>query len=280
MAFNIPPINNHREREKGVLVYPVYSRRSGGLSVGINLFPDKKSCPFDCPYCEVFPFARNAAFSPEQMEVDLRAAVSAALERNVAIRDICFSGNGEPSLSSAFPEALERAGRVRGELAPAAELVLITNGAGLLQPQTFSLLAQAASGSLALNIWLKLDAGTTGWYQQINRAAIPFEKLIAQIKEFAACAPVTIQTMLCAVDSGGPPLEEARAWEDLALELAVIAANGKGGIRKVQIYGKARPAPEDPKAQALPVDYVAVRAASLRRAFTEKGITTPVEVYQ
>jgi len=281
MALKIPPITNHRQREKGVLVYPVYSRRSGGLSVGINLFPDKKNCPFDCPYCEVFPFACDAAFSPEQMESDLRAAVAAALERNVAIRDICFSGNGEPSLSPALGDALERAGRVRGELAPSAELVLITNGAGLLQQRVFSLLAEAAAGPLALNIWLKLDAGTSGWYQKMNRAAIPFEKLITKIKEFAACAPVTLQTMLCAVDGSGPPDEEAQAWENLALELAVIAANGKsGGIRKVQIYGKARPAPEDPKAQALPVDYLEARAASLRRALTEKGIAAPVEVYQ
>jgi len=280
MALNITPITNHRQREKGVLVYPVYSRRSGGLSVGINLFPGKKSCPFDCPYCEVFPFASDAAFSPGQMEVDLRSAVTAALERNVAIRDICFSGNGEPSLSPAFGEALERAGRVRSELASSAELVLITNGAGLLQPRIFSLLAEAASGPLALNIWLKLDAGSPGWYQQINRTAIPFEKIIAQIKEFAHRAPVTIQTMLCAVDGSAPPEEEARAWENLALELAVIAMNGKGGIRKVQIYGKARPAPEDPKAQALPVDYLEDRAASLRCVFTAKNITTPVEVYQ
>jgi histidinol dehydrogenase len=281
MALNITPITNHREREKGVLVYPVYSRRSGGLSVGINLFPDKKSCPFDCPYCEVFPFASDAAFSPEQMEADLRAAVAAALERNVAVRDICFSGNGEPSLSPDFGEALGRAGRVRAEMAPSAELVLITNGAGLLQPRVFYLLAGAAAGPLALNIWLKLDAGTSGWYQQINRAAIPFEKIIAQIKKFAACAPVTIQTMLCAVDGSAPPEEEARAWETLVCALAVIAANGTGGgIRKVQVYGKARPAPEDPKTQALPVNYLDERAESLRRAFAKKGIATRVEVYQ
>jgi histidinol dehydrogenase len=281
MAFTIPPITNHRQREKGVLVYPVYSRRSGGLSVGINLFPDKKSCPFDCPYCEVFPFASSAAFSPEQMEIDLRTAIAAALERNVAVKDICFSGNGEPSLSPAFGEALKLAGRVRGELAPAAELVLITNGAGLLQTQTFSLLREAAAGPLALNIWLKLDAGTPGWYQQINRTAIPFEKITTKIKEFIACAPVTIQTMLCAIDGNAPPPEEARAWETLTCELAVTAANGTGGgIRKVQIYGKARPAPEDPKTAPLPAAYLEERAASLRRVFAAKNIITPIEVYQ
>ncbi len=33
-------------------VYPVLSRRSGGISVGINLNPDKV-CNFDCVYCQV-----------------------------------------------------------------------------------------------------------------------------------------------------------------------------------------------------------------------------------
>jgi histidinol dehydrogenase len=265
----IAPIENHRRREKGVLVYPVYSRRSGGLSVGINLFPDRKCCPFDCPYCEVFPFSTNAFFSTEQMEEDLRAAIADAVKRNIPVMDICFSGNGEPSLSPDFPTALELAGRIRNEMVPSAKLVLITNGAGLLQPGLFSLLADAAAPSqegepsFALDIWLKLDAGTPGWYQLINRSGIPHDKLIAKIKEFAASAPVTIQTMLCSVDGLAPPPDEAQAWESLLLELATIAA---GKLRKVQIYGKARPSPEDPKAQALPVAYLEKRADSLRQA--------------
>jgi histidinol dehydrogenase len=280
--FPIAPIENHRRREKGVLVYPVYSRRSGGLSVGINLFPDKKYCPFDCPYCEVFPFSTNAIFSLQQMEEDLRAAIAAAQEQNVPVKDICFSGNGEPSLSPDFPAALKLADRVRHEMVPSAELVLITNGAGLLQSEIFSLLRDAAApsaegGSCALNIWLKLDAGTPRWYQKINRTAIPFEQLIAKIKEFAASAPVTIQTMLCAVDGEGPSDEEARAWETLTLELAAIAAEA-GGIRKVQIYGKARPAPEDPKAQALSVEYLEKRATSLMQALAVSDVSTGIFV--
>ena len=272
------PILNHREREKGFLVYPVYSRRSGGLSVGINLFPDKKSCQFDCPYCEVFPFSSNAEFSLEQMESDLRAAVESARKKNEPVKDICFSGNGEPTLSPAFPDALKLADTVRAQLSPSAELVVITNGAGLLQPQVFSLLKDAAV-SPALNIWLKLDAGTSGWYQKMNRSSIPFEKLIAKIKEFASHAPFTIQTMLCAIDGECPPDDEARAWETLVCELAETAASGKGTIRKVQIYGKARSAPEDPKTSALPETYLEYRASSLRRTFETRGIITPVEVY-
>jgi histidinol dehydrogenase len=271
----IAPIENHRRREKGVLVYPVYSRRSGGLSVGINLFPDKKSCPFDCPYCEVFPFSTKAAFSLEQMEGDLRSVIADAGEKNIQVKDICFSGNGEPSLSLDFPKALEMAGHIRGELVPSAELVLITNGAGLLDQKIFSLLVESAIGSLTLDIWLKLDAGTHGWYQMINRAEIPHDKLVVKIKEFAALAPFTIQTMLCSVDGKAPPEEEAQTWENLVVELAVIAA---GGIRKIQIYGKARPSPDDPKARELPIAYLEERASSLKQAL---GVTTqiPIEIF-
>jgi len=284
IKISIDPIDNHRKREKGVFVYPVYSRRSRGLSVGINLFPGEKCCSFDCPYCEVFPFSKCQWFSVELMEDDLRQAIAFALERNIPVRDICFSGNGEPTLSPDFPEALEKAGCVRAALVPDAELVLITNGSFLLNEKLFSLLAKAAL-SLNLNIWLKLDAGTDLWYKKMNRSVLPFEKIIEKIKEFAASAPVTIQTMICAVDGEGPPKEEAEAWEKLLVEL-VSAGDAKGncGVRKVQIYGKARPAPEDPKASALPVIYLEERAASLRVALAsafacENNRIPPVEVY-
>jgi len=275
-------IDNHRKRENGVLVYPVYSRRSGGLSVGINLFPDKKRCSFDCPYCEVFPFSSNFEFYADFMEDDLREAIASASKRNIPVRDLCFSGNGEPTLSSDFQEALERADRVRAELVPDAELVLITNGSFLLEGKLFSLLVRAAI-SPGLNIWLKLDAGTNFWYKKMNRSVLPFEKITEKIKEFAAEAPVTIQTMICAVDGEWPPKEEAEAWERLLVELVSVGnAKGNTSIRKVQVYGKARPAPEDPKASALPVSCLEERAASLRAvlasAFTATNIP-PVEVY-
>jgi histidinol dehydrogenase len=270
----IAPVADHRVREKGVLVYPVYSRRSGGLSVGINLFPSEKSCPFDCPYCEVFPFSTKAVFSLGQMEEDLRRAIASAKERNAPVMDICFSGNGEPSLSSHFPEALEAAGRIRVEMSPSSELVLITNGAGLLQPDIFSLLRDAAP---TMDIWLKLDAGTPQWYQKMNRSAIPFDELTAKIKEFVSRAPVTIQTMLCKIDGESPNEDEALAWEALVLELN-SAGKGKGGLRKVQIYSKARPSPDDPIAVALPAECLEERAASLRKALAATA-NVPVEMY-
>jgi histidinol dehydrogenase len=273
--MSIGPVHNHREREEGVLVYPVYSRRSKGLSIGINLFPDHKVCSFDCPYCEVFPFRTGHEFSLSKMEVDLREAVLRAKEQDIPVRDICFSGNGEPVLSPFFQAALETALRVRDSEVPGAELVLITNGAGLLDEETFSLLCRAALKEHGLHIWLKLDAGTSFWYKAIDRSSVPFELLTEKIRDFVKRAPVTLQTMLCAIDGKVPPPDEARAWESLVTDLALTSLK----LRGVQIYGKARPAPEDPLASALPETFLEERAASLRVALASAGKIVPVEVY-
>jgi histidinol dehydrogenase len=104
-AENTGGISNHRSREEGLIVYPVYSRRSGGLSIGVNLYPDRKRCNLDCRYCEVFPFGTEVGFSLAAMESGLRKAISRAKERGADIRDICFSGNGEPTISPHFEEA-------------------------------------------------------------------------------------------------------------------------------------------------------------------------------
>jgi histidinol dehydrogenase len=274
-GFRAGPVEDHRAREEGALVYPVYSRRSGGLSVGINLFPDRKRCSFDCPYCEVFPFSRDIAFSVEVMESALEKALAWARAENIPIRDISFSGNGEPTLSPHFAPALEAAVRVRGRYAPEAALVLITNGTGLLDDDCYGFLRDCAAGPAALNIWLKLDAGTAAWYALINRSAAGYGKLVRRIRQFAGEAPVIIQTMLCAVNGSPPPPEEAAAWEKLAVELAA-----PGRVRSFQLYGKARPAPEDPLAEALPAAYLEARAESLRMALDAAGKgTVPVKVF-
>lgn len=266
----IGAVEDHRGREGGALVYPVYSRRSKGLSMGINLFPDRKACTFDCPYCEVFPFNTAVRFSTEAMAETLRERLMEALAVPEAVRDICFSGNGEPAVSRHFPPALEAAAQIRAELAPRAALVVITNGTGLLDGATFERLRRAAVGPEALDVWLKLDAGTEGWYARMARSAVPFARLTAAIKAFARIAPFTIQTMLCAVGGVSPSRAEAAAWERLVLELAAF-----GGVAGVQIYGKARPGPGDPLASPLPPRALGERAAALRAALRGAGLRGP-----
>jgi histidinol dehydrogenase len=275
--MNIGSVENHRSREGGAMVYPVYSRRSRGLSLGVNLFPDAKVCTFDCPYCEVFPFKTDISFSVDCMAETVRGFIAEARAAQEEVRDICFSGNGEPTISPHFSAALFAAAEIRDELVPRADLVVITNGTGLLNDQTFDLLRRAACGPMALKLWLKLDAGTPDWYARMDRSAIPFERLIAAIKAFGACAPFTLQTMICAINGGPPPVREAAAWERLALELA-----SPGYLAGFQIYGKARPSPGDrspgserSQASRVPAAILEERAASLRAALNAAGLPGP-----
>jgi histidinol dehydrogenase len=249
--------------------------------MGINLFPDRKVCSFDCPYCEVFPFETAFGFSPEFMGDALREALREVHERKLPVRDICFSGDGEPVMSPHFAEALGIAAQIRDSAAPGAALVLITNGTGLLDDRIFDLLRRAAAGPLELDIWLKLDAGTEGWYAQMNRSSLPFAALLSRIREFVELAPVTIQTMLCAIRGAEAPPEEALAWEQMVTELVRSGDGRKTGVRCVHIYGKARPAPEDPLAEALPLSRLEARAVSLRKVLTagSPGRSIPVEVF-
>ena len=304
--MRIGTVADHRSREGGAIIYPVYSRRSGGLSVGVNLFPDRKVCSFDCPYCEVFPFETDIRFSLDIMKGALRSALREAETRRIPVRDICFSGNGEPSMAPGFSLALQEARKIRDELVPSARLVLITNGTALLDPPFFALLKEASlsDGGTAggLEIWLKLDAATEDWYTVMDRSAVPHGALIDRIRAFAASgAAFTLQTMVCRVGGRLPPETESAAWIRLAGDLAVLSAKGreesgspekpvgpekpagpeKPGLRAIQIYGKARPAPEDPLAQAAPPGVLEERAALLRTelALRPGAPSIPVTVY-
>jgi histidinol dehydrogenase len=253
--------------------------------VGINLFPDRKRCSFDCPYCEVFPFERDMRFSLPLMEGALRSALAEAAAGNIPVRDICFSGNGEPTLSPWFPPALELARKLRDELAPSSDLLVISNGTGLMDRGIFDVLKRAALGDRGLHIWLKIDAGTEAWYKVMDRSGVPYGELIARIGEFAGAAPFTVQTMICRIGGLPPPAEESGAWVRLVTGLAVAAKNGpaappaSAGLRGVQIYGKARPAPEDPLAEPAPPEVLEERAAALRQALEAAGLALPVEVF-
>ena len=273
--MDIGSLDNHRQSEDGVLVYPVFSRRSQGLSMGINLFPDRKECLFDCAYCQIFPFSNESSFSLDVMEESLVKAIKEAQSREIVVKDICFSGNGEPTQSPHFPSALEIAFGLRDKYIPESDLVLITNGTGLLYESIFDLLLKTSLRERGLEIWLKLDAGTPLWYNNINRSHTPYESLVDTIKDFTKKAPVTLQTMICLVNDEAPSPVEAKAWEALVREIAV---NSKE-LKAIQIYGKARSSPGDPLAASLPIEFLEARAESIRNVLTLAEKNIPVRVF-
>lgn len=240
------------------LVYPVISRRSVGLSVGVNLFPSGKVCSFDCPYCEVFsadareaPASRGAPPGPgpdpaliSRLEAELSDFFDRAWEASWAperVRDICFSGDGEPTLSPSLEAAIaacDRARLARPGLLGGAKLVLITNSTGFLDPGASSILERAVDGA-GLEIWAKLDAGSEELFRLMSGSAFSLERVAEGILSFARRRPIAVQSMLCEVRGRVPSIRDAR---ELGALLASLAARGARFV-EVQAYTFARPTP-------------------------------------
>jgi wyosine [tRNA(Phe)-imidazoG37] synthetase (radical SAM superfamily) len=250
----------------GGLVYPVLSRRSGGLSLGINLFPDAKTCSFDCPYCEVFPDAIDGGrgFQVEDLELELALFLDRDYPRLWApapIRDMCFSGNGEPSLSPSLESALELCARIRksrSDLLGSSKLVLITNSTGFLDPGAGRVLGDAVDAE-GLEIWAKLDGGNAASFRRMSRSDLDFDSIVRGISAFAARHRLVLQTMLCSV-AGRMPAE--RDFDDYGALIGGLAGVG-ARISAVQLYTLARPSPED-SCEALS-DRELLRYASILR---------------
>ncbi|MBS0207479.1 MAG: radical SAM protein [Planctomycetes bacterium] len=251
----LPLFSAHPRRfEANRFVYPVLSRRSGGVSIGINLNPDKV-CNFDCIYCQV-----NRVEKGETDFVDLPAllaeldemldlvtsgalfaegkwaATPAPLRR---LNDIAFSGDGEPTTHRNFDEVVAAvAERKRTRGLDQVKLVLITNASMFHRPAVQRGLAilDANQGE----IWAKLDAGTESYYRQIERTSIPFQQILDNITAAARVRPLVIQALFMRIDGHGPSAAEQQAFCDRLNE--VIAAGGK--LSLVQVYTVARPPAE------------------------------------
>lgn len=236
-------------------VYPVVSRRCRGVSVGINLNPDK-ICNFDCPYCQVDRSPTAARLAPEflnlstdlllaELEQTLAAILSGELynhprfERTPPeyrrLNDIAFAGDGEPTTYRHFDRIVAEVAEVRRRLcSDDVKLLLITNASQFHRPT-------CARGLRVLDqnhgeIWAKLDAGTPGYYQQVNRSTIPFEQILTNITLAACERPLVIQTLFMRLDGQPPCSNELEAY---CARLQEIVAHG-GQLRLVQIYTVAR----------------------------------------
>ena len=77
-------------------IYPVLARRTGGVSIGVNLNVDK-ICNFGCIYCEVnrraAPLIKDVDL--EALTTELRAALTMA-QNGELLRDARFAGLAAP----------------------------------------------------------------------------------------------------------------------------------------------------------------------------------------
>jgi wyosine [tRNA(Phe)-imidazoG37] synthetase (radical SAM superfamily) len=262
-----------RQYEHNRFVYPVLSRRSRGISIGVNLNPDKV-CNFDCIYCQV---DRRSEAETRFVELDqLLAELESMLEfvtrgdiwddpkfADVPIElrrlnDIAFSGDGEPTTYRNFDEIIERVAQIkRSRGLDDVKLVLITNASMFHRT--------AVERGLELlddnngEVWAKLETGTEAYYQRVERTKIPFRQILDNITAAAKKRLIVIQSLFMRIGGDPPPMAEIDAYIDRLKEIS--AAGGR--INLVQIYTVARRPAEDYVAPLThaEVDEIAARVA-------------------
>jgi wyosine [tRNA(Phe)-imidazoG37] synthetase (radical SAM superfamily) len=233
-------------------VYAVVSPRARGLSVGVNMNPDKQ-CTFHCIYCEVH---RNEPPRETHLDVGVMAQelkntldfirsgrlrerpwYRAVPDELLQLRHVALSGDGEPTLSPNFTEAIQAIVHVRALSGfPFFKLVLMTNATGLDHATVQQGLKFFTRSD---EVWAKLDGGTQAYLNKVDTVNVPIEKILGNILFIARERPVIIQSLFPAIHGEEPPLQEI---EQYALRLKELKEQG-AQIPLVQIYSATRPTP-------------------------------------
>jgi wyosine [tRNA(Phe)-imidazoG37] synthetase (radical SAM superfamily) len=267
--------DHRRELGGNRYVYPVVSRRARGLSIGVNLNPDKR-CNFDCPYCQV---DRTTPGGPSRVDVAVLAAELADLLRRAAdglwteppfdtvapalrrVADVAFAGDGEPTTPPEFPAAARAAREARDRLAPGVPLRLLTNATLFHKDRVRAALAEFDE------LWCKLDAGTEAYFQAVDGTRLPFRRVLDNLLLVARERPIVVQSLFCALGGAGPDDAEVAAWAE---RLREIVAQG-GRIAHVQVHTVAR-VPSDPRCSPLDAARLEAIAAAARAAGLDAAV--------
>jgi len=230
-------------------VYPVVSRRSGGVSIGINLNPDKR-CNFDCVYCQVDRATPPATLTVDLavLRVELEAVADRVLdgriwahprlagtpERLRGLRDIALSGDGEPTTEKQFPEAVQVAADLLAsrDLSD-VQLVLITDAACLHHERVRRGL-DIMDGANGI-VWGKLDAGTPEFYERVNRTRVPMSRVLTNLAAAARTRRLVVQSLFFADHGAPPPADEIAAYVE-----RLVHIEAEGPLEAVHVYTVAR----------------------------------------
>ncbi|MFY9326572.1 MAG: radical SAM protein [Georgfuchsia sp.] len=244
--YGLLSVDDHSRDSAGMTyVYPVVSRRARGVSVGINLNPNN-ACNWQCVYCQVPGLVRGGPppIDLEQLKDELNRFLnmmtsgSFMLEKVPSdariLQDIAFSGNGEPTAASEFPEALDAVVETlrTHSLLGLLKLRLITNGS-----QVGKAGVQRGLRTLAANngeVWFKLDAATAAGIAKVNGVRISPAAHLRRLSICAELCPTWIQSCFFMRNGELPASAEIDAYIGVAGQM-------KGKIKGVHLYGLARP---------------------------------------
>ncbi len=286
IRYNQPMLTttDHSRDSAGLTyVYPVVSRRSGGLSIGVNLNPNN-ACNWRCVYCQVPDLRRGSAPATDlgRLDRELRGFLDDVLHGDFyrrfevppeqrIIRDIAISGNGEPTSAAEFDRVVDLIVGIHGEygLQGKVKLVLISNGSLVRREAVQRGLRRW--GRAGGEVWFKLDSATEVGILRVNGVHRTPASVLADLESVAGLCPTWLQTCLFAFDGEPPSGEECQAYLDF-LRLAL-----RRGIplRGVLLYGLARPSmqAEAPRLAALPAPWMEAFAVAIRECGLETRLS-------
>lgn len=268
--------NHSRAFANNKYVYPVLSRRARGISVGINLNPDRV-CNFNCVYCQVdrtnqIPHAKvDIKRISTELKETLESVISGRLftippfdKTPVELRrlsDIALSGDAEPTTFTNFYEVVEEVIRVKQFVIPAnagiqsfsksldSHLHGNDKSKGFSDSIKFVLITNASclnrlrvQAAIDLmyryngEVWAKLDAGSENYFNEISRSHIQLHDIVRNIIMTARKHPLIIQSCFNRISGTLPPHDEINLY---CRRLNEIRDYG-GIIRLVQLYTVAR----------------------------------------
>jgi wyosine [tRNA(Phe)-imidazoG37] synthetase (radical SAM superfamily) len=263
-------------------VYPVVSRRAGGVSVGINLNVNN-ACNWRCIYCQVPDLIRGAPPPVDlgKLEKELSGFLQDVLRGDFLatrvpvearrLNDIALSGNGEPTSAREFERVIDLVGEVRRQTRVPAEVktVLITNGS--LMQRAGVQAGVRKLGALSGEVWFKVDRATGSGLRKVNNIRTDITRMRANLEIAVRLCPTWIQTCVFAIDGFPPEEAEQRAYLDFLSERVADRLPLQG----VLLYGLARQSfqPEGKRLSALPFAWLDAFAERIRVLGLEVKVT-------
>jgi wyosine [tRNA(Phe)-imidazoG37] synthetase (radical SAM superfamily) len=270
LARTLTTSNHDRDSTGMTYVYPVVSRRAGGVSLGVNLNPNN-ACNWRCIYCQVPNLTRGGPPPVDLalLEDELRRMLSdifsgdfmarAVPEDMRRLNDIALSGNGEPTSAPEFPAVVELIAKVLADFALIGKLKLVLISNGSLAHKAYVQAGLRKLATLNGEVWFKFDRATRAGLLLANDTETDPERHYQRLKTVASLCPTWLQTCMFALDGAAPAATELDAW----LALLARAKSERLPLRGILLYGLARPSlqAEAPRLGRLSEDWLRALAA-------------------
>jgi wyosine [tRNA(Phe)-imidazoG37] synthetase (radical SAM superfamily) len=161
------------------------------------------------------------------------------MERHVAIedrhlKDIAFSGNGEPTSAAEFPQVILIVKKILQEfdLLHKIKIRLITNGS--LMHEASVLKSIEMLEEINGEVWFKVDAATEETIKTINQVNLKPNQILERLLNTANICPTFVQTCIFMINGKSPDDKDINAYVELINKAKKI-------IKGVHLYGLARP---------------------------------------